>query len=176
LHWISSQNGKGKIRKNTHGRFSKGTKTTIYKAHELGASGRDVIKIPALAGGAGSKERIFFCHTCDDVFMGNKKDHVEHKIDEHPTQKPIELTTKLLKSCLPLSPNHLKPTVVYIPFAGSGSECLCCYQNNWDFYSSDITPIYVDWANRLISKYGTKTTEGKIKNLEDNGKWSGNFG
>jgi len=39
------------------GRFSNGNKETIYKAHEGGALPRDVIKIPALAGGAGMSER-----------------------------------------------------------------------------------------------------------------------
>jgi site-specific DNA-methyltransferase (adenine-specific) len=44
----------GKERKATKGRFSKGEKTTTYTAHPGGALPRDVIKIPALAGGAGS--------------------------------------------------------------------------------------------------------------------------
>jgi site-specific DNA-methyltransferase (adenine-specific) len=47
----------GKIRKGTLGRFSNGNKETIYKAHEGGALPRDVIKTPALAGGAGMNER-----------------------------------------------------------------------------------------------------------------------
>ena len=43
----------GKQRAATQGRFSKGDKTTTYTAHPQGALPRDVIKIPALAGGAG---------------------------------------------------------------------------------------------------------------------------
>jgi len=57
----------GKIRKGTLGRFSKEGKKTIYKAHEAGALPRDVIKVPALAGGAGMAERWFLCKTCNDV-------------------------------------------------------------------------------------------------------------
>ena len=46
----------GKERKATPGRFSKGDKTTTYKAHPGGALPRDVIKVPALAGGAGARQ------------------------------------------------------------------------------------------------------------------------
>ena len=145
-------NAAGKTRKGTKGRFSKGDRITIYKANELGAMGRDVIKIPALAGGAGSKEKIFYCHNCSEVFIGDKKKHRNHKIEEHPTQKPFELTNKLLMSCLPLK--NLNNSTVYIPFAGSGSECLCCRNLGTNFLSSDINPTYVENGNKLLTKYG----------------------
>jgi site-specific DNA-methyltransferase (adenine-specific) len=85
----------GKERAATKGRFSKGDKTTTYAAHPNGALPRDVIKIPALAGGAGLKERV-----------------------NHPTQKPLALCEKLLRSC------KQDEGYVLIPFAGSGSECV----------------------------------------------------
>ncbi|CAG8457266.1 2843_t:CDS:2 [Racocetra fulgida] len=47
----------GKERANTRGRF--GNKTTTYKVNGQGALPRDVITIPALAGGAGMVERHF---------------------------------------------------------------------------------------------------------------------
>jgi len=62
------KNAVGKVRKSTIGRFSNGEKETIYTAHEKGALPRDIIKLPALAGGSGKKERV-----------------------NHPTQKPLEL-------------------------------------------------------------------------------------
>jgi len=52
------KNAAGKVRKSTKGRFSNGENETIYNAHEGGALPRDVIKVPALAGGAGKKERV----------------------------------------------------------------------------------------------------------------------
>ena len=55
------KNAAGKTRRGTTGRLSKNGIETIYNAHKLGAKGRDVIRIPALAGGSGSHERIFFC-------------------------------------------------------------------------------------------------------------------
>ena len=111
----------GKTRKGTKGRFSGSGKETVYNANVNGAMGRDVIKVPALAGGAGINERIFFCKTCNDVFIGGKSEHSEHEIIEHPTQKPMELTKILLKSAIPKSGGK-----VFIPFAGTGSECICC--------------------------------------------------
>ena len=146
------KNFAGKTRAATSGRLSKKGVSTIYNVHELGAMGRDVIKVPALAGGSGSQERIFFCETCNDVFMGNKKQHREHSLIEHPTQKPQALTEKLLKSCLPYKNGKFEGEV-YIPFSGSGSESLCCKRLGVNSLSSDINPDYVKYGNLLLIKY-----------------------
>lgn len=143
------KNSAGKTRTNTLGRLSKKGITTTYNAHELGAMGRDVLKVPSLAGGAGSHERIFFCQTCNNTFMGNKKNHRGHSLIEHPTQKPQALTKKLLKSCLPYKNGKLDGKV-YIPFAGSGSECFCCKKLEIDFIASDNNPDYVIHGNLLL--------------------------
>jgi site-specific DNA-methyltransferase (adenine-specific) len=106
----------GKERANTKGRFSKGEKTTTYTAHPNGALPRDVIKIPALAGGAGAKERV-----------------------NHPTQKPLALCEKLLQSCKqPPAEGY-----VLIPFAGSGSECLAAKNLGLPFVGIELNPEYV---------------------------------
>jgi site-specific DNA-methyltransferase (adenine-specific) len=108
----------GKERTNTKGRFSKGDKTTTYTAHPNGALPRDVIKIAALAGGAGMKERV-----------------------DHPTQKPLALCEKLLKSCKQSS------GYVLIPFAGSGSECVAAKLLNMSFIGIEINKTYIDIIN-----------------------------
>lgn len=105
----------GKQRKATKGRFSKGETVTEYKAHEGGALPRDVIKIPALAGGAGMKERV-----------------------DHPTQKPLALCEKLLRSC------YQDDGYVLIPFAGSGSECVAAKKLGLPFVAIEINPVYVE--------------------------------
>ena len=104
----------GKERKATKGRFSKGEKTTTYTAHEKGALPRDVIKIPALAGGAGMKERV-----------------------NHPTQKPLALCDKLIRSCM--QPDGY----VLVPFAGSGSECVAAKNNGLPFIGIELNADYV---------------------------------
>jgi site-specific DNA-methyltransferase (adenine-specific) len=118
------KNAAGKVRKATKGRFSKGEKETVYKAHANGALPRDVIKISALAGGAGKKERV-----------------------NHPTQKPLELCEKLIKACM----NKEGETLVVIPFAGSGSECVAAKKLGVNFIGYEINEEYVKLCNeRLI--------------------------
>ncbi len=104
----------GKERKATRGRFSNGEKTTMYSAHPEGALPRDVIKVPALAGGAGAKERV-----------------------DHPTQKPLALCEKLLNSC------RQDEGIVLVPFAGSGSECVAAKRLNLPFIGIEINSDYV---------------------------------
>jgi site-specific DNA-methyltransferase (adenine-specific) len=104
----------GKERAATKGRFSKGDKTTTYTAHPNGALPRDVIKIPALAGGAGLKERV-----------------------NHPTQKPLALCEKLLRSC------KQEDGYVLIPFAGSGSECVAAQRLSLPFVAIELNEEYI---------------------------------
>jgi site-specific DNA-methyltransferase (adenine-specific) len=114
----------GKERKATKGRFSNGTKTTTYTAHPNGALPRDVIKIPALAGGCGAKERV-----------------------AHPTQKPLALCEKLLKSCRQ-PPNE---GYVLIPFAGSGSECVAAYRLGLPFIGIELNEEYISLIHSRLS-------------------------
>ncbi|CAF1665110.1 unnamed protein product [Rotaria magnacalcarata] len=135
----------GKERKNTKGRF--GDKTTVYNVNKNGALPRDVIKIPALAGGAGSVERHFMCKTCNCGFYLSKelKNHKDHNVLQHPTQKPMELTKKLMLSRI--NGNNGK---TLIPFAGSGSECVTAKSLGIDFLGIELNPEYVEYANKWL--------------------------
>ena len=104
----------GKTRKSTIGRFSDGTTETIYNANNMGAMPRDVIKIPALAGGAGKKEKV-----------------------AHPTQKPLDLCKKLLLA------SHKKNEKLLVPFAGSGSECVAASELDIEWVAFEINPEYI---------------------------------
>ena len=117
------KNAAGKVRKATKGRFSNGEKETTYTAHEGGALPRDVIKVAALAGGAGKKERV-----------------------DHPTQKPLTLCDTLLKAAL----NKNAPTLLVVPFAGSGSECVSAKKNNINFIGFEINSDYIKIANERL--------------------------
>ena len=112
----------GKERKATKGRFSNGEKTTTYTAHANGALPRDVIKIPALAGGAGMNERV-----------------------DHPTQKPLALCDKLLRSCK-------QEGTVLIPFAGSGSECVAAKNMGLSFIGIEINEEYIKLINERLNE------------------------
>ena len=137
----------GKIRKGTAGRFSKGGMETIYKAHEGGALPRDVIKIPALAGGAGMIERWFLCKTCDNVYEPRQlQKHEKHEIIKHPTQKPLELSRKLIRSAMPE-----KDGIVLVPFVGSGSECAVAKELGQSYVGFELNPDYIKIANKFIA-------------------------
>jgi site-specific DNA-methyltransferase (adenine-specific) len=114
----------GKERKATKGRFSKGDKKTTYAAHANGALPRDVIKIAALAGGAGMNERV-----------------------DHPTQKPLALCEKLLRSCK----QDLGQGYVLVPFAGSGSECVAAKKMGLPFVGLEINPEYVKLCHQRLT-------------------------
>lgn len=120
----------GKERTATKGRFSKGDKKTTYTAHPGGALPRDVIKVPALAGGAGMKERV-----------------------DHPTQKPLALCDKLLRSC------RQAEGFVLVPFAGSGSECLAAKNIGLPFVGIELNATYIDLINDRLQgvEEGTAT-------------------
>ena len=117
------KNSVGKVRKATKGRFSNGEKETSYTSHENGALPRDVIKISALAGGAGKKERV-----------------------NHPTQKPLELCIKLIKAS-----KTDDNTMLVVPFAGSGSECVAAKKENINFIGFEINPDYVEVCNQRLA-------------------------
>lgn len=137
----------GKIRKGTLGRFSGSGVETVYKAHEGGALPRDVIKAPALAGGAGMVERWFLCKTCDDVFEPRQlKKHNGHKIIKHPTQKPLELSKKLIASAMPK-----KDGVVLVPFVGTGSECVAAKELGQSYIGFEINQDYIKIAEKFLS-------------------------
>ncbi|MFL1781046.1 Site-specific DNA-methyltransferase [Candidatus Hepatincolaceae symbiont of Richtersius coronifer] len=135
----------GKERKGIKGRF--GDKTTLYNVNEGGALPRDVIKIPALAGGAGRLERHFMCKTCNNTLYNSKelKKHKEHIILQHPTQKPMELTKKLIQSRI--NGNNGR---ILIPFAGSGSECVAAKKLGIEFLGIELNPEYVEYANKWL--------------------------
>lgn len=114
-------NAAGKVRRATKGRFCDGQTETVYKANELGAMPRDVIKVPALAGGAGKKERV-----------------------DHPTQKPLELCRTLLKA------SQKEGCKVLIPFAGSGSECVAARDLGLDWTAFEINPEYIKLVQQRL--------------------------
>ena len=135
----------GRVRPATIGRLSRNGKETTYNAHSKGALPRDVIKLPTLAGCVGINERWFLCKTCDDIFHPKKlKEHKEHEIIKHPTQKPMELCDKLIKSA------KQEEGFVLIPFAGIGSECVSAKKLGLDFVSFEINPDYIRIAKRRL--------------------------
>ena len=139
----------GKPRRETKGRYNRNGNTSTYNGHSNGALPRDVLKIPALAGGAGRSERWFICRDCNNRIYPPEKlpDHDGHNVLKHPTQKPIELTKRLLLSCINGSSGS-----VLIPFAGSGSECIAAQSLGIKFVASEINGEYVRFARKWVAR------------------------
>ena len=81
----------------------------------------DVWKIPTLSGRRFAHEKV-----------------------GHPTQKPLALSTKLIKQFS--SPSDL----VVIPFAGSGSECVAAKMLGRTFVGAEINPAYLEIAQERL--------------------------
>ena len=145
----------GKERRDTPSRFGGKGRRTIYNAHDDGALPRDVIKVPALAGGAGRSERWFICRSCaDTLYPPDALDnHRQHDVLKHPTQKPMEVTKRLILSKINGSGGR-----VLIPFAGSGSECVVAQQLGADFIGIELNPEYAYFAREWV-KYGLGESE-----------------
>lgn len=138
----------GRTRKDTPSRYGRVGQSTIYNAHKNGALPRDVIKVPALAGGAGRSERWFVCRTCGGRLQppDNLARHRGHDVLKHPTQKPMELTRRLMRSRI-----HQNRGTVLVPFAGSGSECVVARELGIEYLGIEMNPEYVDFARQWVN-------------------------
>ena len=141
----------GKERRDTPSRFGGKGRRTIYNAHDSGALPRDVIKVPALAGGAGRSERWFICRSCAMTLYppDTLDNHRQHEILKHPTQKPMEVTRRLIQSRINGDSGR-----VLIPFAGSGSECVVAHQLGAAFVGIEINPEYAYFAREWLKQSG----------------------
>ena len=80
----------------------------------------------------------------------------DEKVD-HPTQKPLSLTDRIVT-------HFSEPgSVVVVPFAGSGTECLSAMRNNRQFWGCEIKPEYVELAlSRLDSDPAPAAIQGDL--------------
>jgi len=96
----------------------------VWKPNPEGRLGGDVWKFPVLAGKRFEKEKV-----------------------DHPTQKPLSISRRIIK--------HFSNTgdIVLIPFAGSGSECLACLMEDRKFVAYELNPDYVHLAEKRIEDW-----------------------
>lgn len=99
-------------------------------------------------------ERWFLCKTCKNVFKPEAlKKHINHDTIKHPTQKPLELSEKLIKSSAPKNGG-----VVLVPFAGVGSECVAAKQLGLSYIGIEINPDYIRIANKRLDSAEVQET------------------
>ncbi len=138
----------GRERKDTKGRYARSGNKTIYNDNG-GALPRDVIDVPALAGGAGRAERWFACRDCGGEVMSPDQlpEHDGHDILKHPTQKPMELTKRLVQSRINGSGGR-----VLVPFAGSGSECVVAHALGVPYLGVEINPEFAKFGRSWVKQ------------------------
>ena len=74
------------------------------------------------------------------------KAHEDHDKVLHPTQKPFNVTKKLLLSNI----NKQKGGKVLIPFSGSGSECVVAQSLRFQFLGFEINDDYVELGRQWL--------------------------
>ena len=78
-----------------------------------------------------------------DVLLYSQEAHITKDYD-HDTKKPETLTRQLILTCS--RPNDL----VFVPFAGSGTECAMAVKEGRQCIGYDIEQKYVDMSNKRI--------------------------
>jgi DNA modification methylase len=99
----------------------------VWTPNPAGRQAGDVWKFPTLAGRRFAKERT-----------------------EHPTQKPLPLSRRLVEHFS--NPGDL----VVVPFVGSGSECVAAIESGRAFIGAEINPAYVEIAHSRITDASAK--------------------
>ena len=69
----------------------------------------------------------------------------DEKVD-HPTQKPLSITLRLVKHFS--NPDDL----ILVPFAGSGTECVAAIAENRRFIAFELNQQYIEIANSRITQ------------------------
>jgi len=67
----------------------------------------------------------------------------------HPSEKPLILSERLVKSF------SRENDLVYVPFAGSGSEIEACIKNNRNYIATEINSEYCDLIKKRLNKIHT---------------------
>lgn len=107
----------------------------VWKPHPDGRQAGDVWRFPTLAGRRFADERT-----------------------EHPTQKPLSLSRRIVEHFS--NPGDM----VLIPFVGSGSECVAAIENGRRFVGAEINAAYVEIAQRRLAGISANLFEVTAEN------------
>jgi site-specific DNA-methyltransferase (adenine-specific) len=75
----------------------------------------------------------------------------ENEKVDHPTQKPLALCDRIVKHFS--NPQDL----IFVPFAGSGSECVSAINNHRNFLATEINPKYIEIATERVKSSSVLT-------------------
>lgn len=102
----------------------------VWVPHPEGRLGGDVWRFPTLAGKRFAGERV-----------------------DHPTQKPLSVTRRIV--------NHFSNPgdLVLVPFVGSGTECVAAVELGRKYIGAELNPDYVKIAEMRIAQILLSETE-----------------
>ena len=94
----------------------------VWKPHPDGRMAGDIWRFPTLAGRRFRDEKV-----------------------DHPTQKPLSISTRLVR--------HFSDAgdIILVPFVGSGSECVAAAAEGRGFIGFELNPAYVEIAKNRIT-------------------------
>lgn len=121
--------------------YSPGFDGGRYNATVYGDYGKSIINPSTIYADSGSASRFFYCAKAS---RADRDNGLEHKENDHPTVKPIELMRYLVKLVTP--PNGM----VLDPFMGSGSTGKACVMDGFDFIGIEMNAEYYSIAKRRI--------------------------
>lgn len=113
----------------------------VWKPHPEGRLAGDVWQFPTLAG----------------------KRFADEKVD-HPTQKPLSISRRIVKHF------SMEGNMVFIPFAGSGTECLAALMEDRQYIGFELNPRYIEIAEERIQSWRKSSIESTsdIQVIQDN--------
>lgn len=86
----------------------------------------------------------------------NNKESEELRFGNHPTQKPIRISERIILSTS--KPNE----VILVPFCGSGTECVAAIKLDRNFISFEIDEPYIEIANKRIEFQKSKGKQTRL--------------
>ena len=97
----------------------------VWSPHPEGRLAGDVWSFPTLAGRRFREEKV-----------------------DHPTQKPLSISTRLVK-------HFSNPgDTVLVPFVGSGTECVAAAREDRGYLGFELNPAYIDLAQHRLTNLG----------------------
>ena len=96
----------------------------VWKPHPEGRLAGDVWRFPTLAGRRFAEEKA-----------------------DHPTQKPLSISRRIIKHF------SMEGNLVLVPFVGSGTECLAALMEGRCYLGFELNPEYITIAHKRIDEW-----------------------
>ena len=102
----------------------------VWKPHPEGRLAGDVWQFPTLSGRRFAEEKV-----------------------DHPTQKPLSISRRIIKHF------SIERDLVLVPFVGSGTECLAALMEDRHYLGFELNPDYIAIADKRIDEWKNANLE-----------------